>query len=141
MYRLSLEADGEFRFVDEAGRPVVPHGKTPDELQDMVLDLLAVVADSEVFGGEPRGSCWKAVRKAHLDAHPRCAACATERGVAVHHKVPFHLDPARECDLGNLITLCPVCHLMLGHLKRWSSYNADVEKDAGWFLGKVRNRP
>ena len=141
MYRLSLDADGEFRFTDEADRPVVPHGKTPDELQDMLLDLLAVVADAEALGGEPRGSCWKSARANHLSRHPVCAACGTGRSLTVHHIEPFHSHPERECDLSNLISFCPICHLIFGHLKSWRSHNPAVVRDADWFLGKVKGRP
>jgi hypothetical protein len=139
--QLSLESDGEFRFLDDSGQVVIPHGKTPDDLQEMLMDLLFVLSTSEAISGEPRGSCWKATRETHLESNPRCAGCSTKRSLSVHHKVPFHLDPSKECDLVNLITLCPVCHLMLGHLKNWSSHNVDVEGDAAWFLGKVRGRP
>jgi len=112
VYRIDLDTDGQFRFMDEAGRPVVPCGRTPDELQDILFDLLSLLADTDAFGGEPRSSCWKSARANHLSRHPSCAACGTTRNPTVHHVEPFHLHPAKECDLSNLITFCPICHLI-----------------------------
>jgi|APGre2960657404_1045060.scaffolds.fasta_scaffold32638_1 5-methylcytosine-specific restriction protein A len=141
MYHVDLDDSGDFRFIDDAGRPVFPHGKNLNELQDMLIDLLSVVADADAFGGEPRGTCWKSARANHLSVHPSCAACGTRRSLAVHHIEPFHLYPERECDLSNLITFCPICHLIFGHLKSWQSHNPQVISDAEGFLEKVRRRP
>ena len=105
-------------------------------------EIAAAKHDSE------RSDEWPRVRAEYLRAHPSCAACGRERdprAMEVHHRLPFHLDPARELDPANLITLCQHrscnCHLVFGHLLSYRSYNADVEADAAAFLGKVRSRP
>lgn len=141
MYRLDLQNDGNFGFINDLGFPVVLQGKTLDDLQDMLIDLLSLLADSDAFGGEPRSACWKSARANHLSVCPTCASCGTKRNPTVHHIEPFHLCPERECDPSNLITFCPICHLIFGHLKSWRSHNAEVIRDAEWFLEKVERRP
>lgn len=50
----------------------------------------------------------------------------------VHHVVPFHVDPSRELDPSNLMTLCEAkkyginCHLLVGHLGNWRRWNPFV---------------
>lgn len=101
----------------------------------------------------PRSPKWPAVRKAHLKREPFCRACGGKDHLEVHHKEPFHLhveDPEkwpvdRELDPANLITLCESeshnCHLWVGHLGLWQSYNVHVETDADLWLAKIRARP
>lgn len=82
----------------------------------------------------PRSSAWRALRKAHLEENPCCEACGSRKRVVPHHIVPFHVDPSRELDPSNLVSLCegPVfnCHLFFGHLKRWGRHNPTVLEDA-----------
>jgi hypothetical protein len=62
----------------------------------------------------------------------------------VHHIHPFHLYPNLELEPSNLLTLCETggnCHIMLGHLKNWKSYNLGVRKDAEVLLQKIKARP
>lgn len=88
---------------------------------------------------------WPAVRKAFLEKHPVCAACGKTKliGLQVHHKKPFHLFPDLELEPSNLMTLCddPQCHLLIGHLDNFKSYNPTAETDAAIWLDKRRNRP
>lgn len=86
-----------------------------------------------------RSSLWPRVRGGHLLAHPECAVCGGKKKVEVHHKVPFHIDPARELDVTNLVTLCEAkrfgvnCHLFFGHLGNYKRANPEVEQDvASW---------
>jgi hypothetical protein len=78
-----------------------------------------------------RSTEWPALERHWLADHPECAACGTEIRLAVHHKVPFHVDPSRELDVGNLITLCMAetrhCHLFFGHGNDFHSYVEPVE--------------
>jgi hypothetical protein len=68
--------------------------------------------------------------------------CGTNNGLEVHHIEPFHLNPEKELDTNNLITLCKKhCHLAIGHLMDYKSWNPDVVDDAGVYLNKVKNRP
>ncbi|HYE70421.1 MAG TPA: HNH endonuclease [Aquabacterium sp.] len=84
--------------------------------------------------GLRRSSAWATVRAEHLRANPECAACGGRTHLAVHHKVPFHVDPARELDPDNLITLCDhparKCHFAIGHLWSWERWNPDVDRVA-----------
>lgn len=93
----------------------------------------------------PRSPHWPHVRAVWLHTHPTCAACGGTEALEVHHKQPFHLNPARELDPTNFITLCECPgsdhHLHFGHLGDWKSYNQDVETDAAAYLGKVKRRP
>lgn len=97
------------------------------------------------FFGVPRSSKWELVRSVHLEAHDRCEVCGSARLLNVHHKKPYHLFPELELDPTNLITLCEGqsvnCHLLFGHLKNWSSYNKDIDRDVAEWRKKILNRP
>lgn len=70
----------------------------------------------------------------HLASEPFCKACGHEADLEVHHIEPFHLDPAKELDPTNLITLCEAtpqeCHLHIGHLGNWKNFNPKVREQA-----------
>jgi|GEM_PF-479465 hypothetical protein len=140
MFKVSLGENGCFFVSDNEGRPAVVSGETLDDLADVLIAMLAAVNSFEGFQGQ-RASEWPKVRRQHLDANPRCAACGSDKSLQVHHKKPFHCEPCLELDAENLITLCPLCHFYFGHLLRWKSWNVDVSKDAAWFLEKVKERP
>ena len=91
--------------------------------------------------GATRSGKWPAVMRAHLKVQPRCAACGCGEGNQVHHIRPFHVVPDSELDPTNLITLCPRCHLFVGHLGTWASWNAEVVADAAVWLRKIHVRP
>lgn len=98
------------------------------------------------FGAAPRSPKWPSVRAKHLKAFPACAVCGCTKGVAVHHVEPFHIDPSKELDPDNLITLGEECptgnhHLLFGHLGDWKSYNTDVRNDAATWRRKMQERP
>lgn len=88
-----------------------------------------------------RASDWPKVRARHLSTHGQCEACGLKRGLQVHHKLPVHVSPHRELDEDNLITLCARCHLFVGHLGDWDSWNPSVDEDALWWRAKVAGRP
>ena len=78
-----------------------------------------------------RSRKWPAARRRHLAKFPSCAACGARQGLQVHHVVPFHVDPSRELDLTNLITLCEYvggleCHSKLGHGDNFKMHVPDV---------------
>lgn len=85
-----------------------------------------------------RSSAWPALRKTHLDANPACAACANTvtRQLDVHHIEPVHVNPARELDPTNLLTLCTAgpaganCHLLVGHAGSWRKWVVDSPSQA-----------
>jgi len=95
--------------------------------------------------GLKRSPQWPTVRKKHLEKNPMCAVCGVTKDVQVHHKKPFHLNPALELDQTNLISLCDEnshdCHIIFGHLSDWSSFNADVQEDADRMREKIKTRP
>ena len=82
---------------------------------------------------KPRSSEWPKVRRAHLEANPTCAACGKKKLIQVHHVDPFHLDPKKELDPGNLISLCMgkfECHVKIGHSGDFHGYNPLVRRHA-----------
>lgn len=87
-----------------------------------MLRWLRLQADT-LFG---RGSCWQRARAAHLRNEPRCRACGGDDDIEVHHILPYAVDPARECDPTNLVTLCRPCHHVVGHACNWRSYRPDA---------------
>lgn len=85
---------------------------------------------------------WRDVRKEHLKKQPFCQACGRKEDLEVHHIEPVHLNPSRELDPENLITLCSkTCHLIFGHLMDYKSWNKDVVNDSNNYLQKLQQRP
>jgi hypothetical protein len=87
--------------------------------------------------GFARSPIWQKVESAFLSRNPNCAACKrdkTQAKLEVHHMLPFHLcrlfqRPDLEFDPTNLMTLCDVHHLYIGHLGDWQSFNENVQLD------------
>lgn len=89
-----------------------------------------------------RSPKWKTVRKEFLENNPSCAACGRISKLEVHHIEPVHVNPDRELDPSNLITLCDnPCHLVFGHLLNYKSWNESVVNDCSVYLNKVKNKP
>lgn len=97
---------------------------------------------TSIFGGTSRSSAWPKLRAQYLERWNWCAACGRRDSLEVHHIVPVSVDPSRELELDNLITLCRTsCHLLLGHLGDWGSYNLSIRSDAKYLLDKIHKRP
>ncbi len=78
-----------------------------------------------------RSPGWPLIRENHLKVHSVCAACGGTEKLQVHHVVPVSLDPQRELDPSNLITLCMgqnECHLNVGHNGSWKKHNPHVRE-------------
>ena len=93
-----------------------------------------------------RSSQWPTTRKAFINSpgNDCCKVCKKRGSLAnlqVHHVVPFSVDPSKELDPGNLITLCGKHHLTFGHLEDFHSWNVNIREDAEAFGKKVENRP
>lgn len=89
-----------------------------------------------------RSSKWNKVRKDFLKNNPRCAACGSDNDIEIHHIVPVHVDPSLELDTNNLIPLCAKsCHLLMGHLMDYKSWNVNVIKDCEYLKTQIQNRP
>lgn len=89
-----------------------------------------------------RSGKWSKVRKDHIKQHPKCAACGRTEDLEVHHIVPYQIDPTKELDPENLITLCgKYCHFVFGHLMDWKSWNENVKQDAEQYNNLIKNRP
>jgi len=89
-----------------------------------------------------RSPGWAALRKEHIGRQPCCQACGSCKKPEVHHIVPVHLDPSKELDPDNLITLCDkYCHFVFGHFMNYKSWNKNVVRDAWWYLNQKKNRP
>ena len=88
------------------------------------------------YWGASRSSKWPSVRRNFVRANPYCAACGTVKELEVHHVVPFHIEPERELDATNLMSLCQDCHLYIGHLKDWTRHNPNAREDAALMLSR-----
>lgn len=85
---------------------------------------------------------WGKVRKEHLMKYNECFICRKRSDLEVHHIVPVHVDPDRELDPNNLITLCgKYCHFIFGHLMDWKSWNPDIRTDALMFRDRMQKKP
>jgi len=89
-----------------------------------------------------RSPKWQTVRKNHLILNPICAACGKFKKLEVHHIVPVHVDPSKELDPDNLMTLCAdPCHILFGHLMDFKSWNSGVNEDCKEYYQKILDRP
>lgn len=94
--------------------------------------------------GDQRHPRWRSVRRHHLRMHGSCAACGSTRHLEVHHIIPRTVDPARELDPSNLMTLCTGdrgkggCHLVIGHRGRWEAWEPDAVILAAQHLARLR---
>ena len=85
-----------------------------------------------------RSSKWSTIRSNWIEVNPFCVSCEAITNLSVHHIEPFHLNPQKELDLTNLITLCETpsrnCHLIVGHGGNWKTWNPDVRSDAKYIF-------
>ena len=116
----------------------------------MLKQIVRSITDT-VQGKNPsenkRSPKWDKIRKAHLAQFPLCAVCGGTDSLEVHHIKPFHLHPELELEDSNLITLCEskkngvTCHLFIGHLGSYKSFNENAREDAKAWANKLTNRP
>lgn len=107
------------------------------------IENLADRFTGKVLLGQRRSSQWPKVRKEYLAEHPNCECCGGSKGIEIHHVLPFHLYPELELTKENLMSLCRKkgCHLSIGHLYSYKSYNPDIGIDIEKWREKVKNRP
>lgn len=84
---------------------------------------------------------WQTTRKNHLLKEPCCQICGHHKKVFVHHIIPISIDPEKENDEENLVTLCFTCHLIFAHLYSFKSYNSNLREDIEIWKNKIKNRP
>ena len=110
------------------------------------MEILKQIKDrvqGKAPAGAKRSSKWPKIRAEHLAKNGECAVCGGKQKLEVHHIAPFHVDPTKELDLANLITLCEsgtggvTCHLHFGHLGNYKKTNPDVAKDAAIWKQKL----
>lgn len=79
---------------------------------------------------------WRSIAARHLREYPACAACGSTSRVRPHHVIPVSVDPSRQYDHSNLLSLCESythgvnCHLFFGHGGQWDTYNPNAIADA-----------
>jgi hypothetical protein len=77
-----------------------------------------------------RSSKWPALRRKFLKINKACAVCGKTKKLEVHHIRPYHLYPALELEMSNLITLCEGsnmnCHLVFGHRSSYKDFNLNI---------------
>lgn len=109
-------------------------GSKPSFMKGIASKILEFLSPRLSCLGRPRSRLWKVVRQTHLISNPECAVCGRRKNLVPHHVVPVNLDPSRELDPENLITLCEGpsfnCHLFFGHLRDWRKFNPEIRKDA-----------
>lgn len=103
----------------------------------------ALLAVSLALAADParrRDPRWSEVRASVLKEHPDCQACG-RRAEVVHHIIPVHVSPGLELERANLIPMCERCHLLVGHLNSFRSWNTNVVNDSRFWLERIRSRP
>lgn len=113
-------------------------GNEPAGFWRRLIDWLFSV-DRPTYGAMRDGR-WPALAKAHLQREPWCIACGRVDACVPHHVVPVHAAPQMELEPDNLVTLCPVCHLLIGHGRDWRAWNPHVRADCALIRDRVRCR-
>ncbi len=105
--------------------------------KDHVMRVLHSHASDDHFdgqGGAARSAEWRTYRKnwVHgnkklgIEPHDTCEGCGSKVGIQVHHKIAFQVEPSKELDYTNYVSLCESitdehgnpgkeCHLNIGH--------------------------
>lgn len=106
------------------------------------IAVAAIIAVSlAVTYAAERSGKWETVRRKHLETQPACAVCGAKTDLEVHHVRPFHLYPELELEPENLLTLCNRgCHLLIGHLGSYQSWNPNARGDAAWWRERIKER-
>ena len=110
------------------------------------MSFLVNQHERKIPRGTKRSDKWPALRKAFLKGKV-CAVCGGAKKLEAHHIRPFHLHPELELDETNLIALCENkgdginCHLFVGHLGSFQSFNASVRDDARDWQQRLIHRP
>lgn len=69
----------------------------------------------------------RAAMESYRRYHPRCEACGKTR-VEIHHIIPVAVAPELAAEAYNLMSLCPACHLVLGHNGDYGRYVPNVRE-------------
>jgi 5-methylcytosine-specific restriction endonuclease McrA len=78
--------------------------------------------------GASRNFSWQRCRKRFLKKVGKvCVCCSSKKQIEVHHVLPRHIRPDLAVDMTNLIALCKGCHLRIGHLGSYFTYNATIK--------------
>lgn len=110
-----------------------------------ILRRLKDAIQGKTLPGYRRSGRWPELRKKFLSGKV-CAVCGGKSKLEAHHIMPFHLNAQLELDPNNLIPLCESkhngmnCHLAVGHLGSFKSYNPDVQNDASICRGRLARR-
>ena len=109
--------------------------------------LLRLVEQSPSAPKRVQSRHWRMVAREHLRLNPVCAACGSRSRVRPHHVVPVSVDPSREFQSTNLLSLCESyeagvnCHLFFGHGGKWDHWNPNAVADAFTFRAARTLRP
>ena len=100
---------------------------------------------AKVPPGTSRSPRWAAFERKFLVGKV-CIVCGGRRRLRGHHILPFHLYPQHELDEDNVAPICEGnpsinCHLVLGHLGDFRSWNPTVRADAAAWAARMRSRP
>ena len=99
------------------------------------------LAGKPLLGGL-RGPLWNQTKREFEKLHPKiCAVCGITKKIELHHCLPYHLDKSKENDFNNLIWLCRLHHLWVGHLGSFFSFNSEVKRDSEFCRKKIAERP
>ena len=88
-----------------------------------------------------RSPAWAELARRTVEDRPACQCCRAITDLQVHHVLPVHVRPDLELDQTNLLVLCRRCHLFVGHLGDWSSWNVLAVSDASKMRKRIDERP
>jgi len=109
----------------------------------MIKHIKDIIQGKAVVG-KRRSKHWRRVRNEFKRKNPTCEGCGGTKTIEIHHVIPFSVDPTLELVESNLMTLCErgkygiTCHQLLGHRGNYRKVNKDVERDAKYWLEKIK---
>lgn len=109
-----------------------------------MIDFILNFFQDRTFGAV-RNSGWSKASSDYIKRNPLCEMGLHKPTLLnvlnTHHILPFHKHPELEMDENNWIVLCRFHHFLHAHLGNWSSFNAEIKKEAKDLCLKIKTRP
>jgi len=98
---------------------------------------------SDIIRGKParcRHKDWSRESKLFMKSFRFCVCCGNKTQV-VHHVFPVHAYPDLEMEKSHWRAVCHRCHLLVGHLNLFASWNVKFDEDASLIRSRILTRP
>ncbi len=100
-------------------------------MQENLKDIGAIIVPNKKKTHVSDKRKWLDVQRKYKRHNPKCEICGTTANIEVHHIMPVSIEPNKEFDENNLMSLCRKgknCHLVHGHLGNYNKFNPNVKQ-------------